>query len=270
MTSHGKVLVVASSIDTFELKSGQRVPVGYYLNELVVPVLAAIHAGFEIVVVTPKGNRPAVDQQSLSASHFGGSEAEFSKAMAFAASNHSIQNPCSIRSAIDEGLENYVGIFVPGGHPPMVDLMQDPDLGVALHHFHLHSKPTALLCHGPIVTLAALPNAKAYRQALVVDDMRAAKETARGWQYAGYRMTIFSTDEEKYAEEVLLEGAKVPFYPTAALELAGAKVDTREFFKPNVVQDRELITGQNPPSDHALADLFVSALGRYSAARTAA
>lgn len=270
MTSHGKILIVASSVDTFELKGGQKVPVGYYLNELVVPVMAAIHAGFEIVLATPKGNGPAVDRQSLSASHFGGSEAELSKAVEFAASNHGIQNPRSIRSVIDEGLDNYVGIFVPGGHPPMVDLMQDPDLGVVLRHFHIHSKPTALLCHGPIAALAAMPKAKAYRQALVADDKEAAKEAAADWQYAGYRMTIFSTDEEKYAEEVLLEGAKVPFYPTTALELAGAKVDTREFFKPNVVQDRELITGQNPPSDHAIADLFVTALRHYSAANAVA
>jgi putative intracellular protease/amidase len=238
MNAKGTILIVASSIDTFELKTGQTVPVGYYLNELAIPALAAIDAGYEIVLATPKGNRPAVDQQSLATSHFGNSEAKLREAIDFAASTSSIQNPRSIRSVIGDGLDNYVGVFVPGGHPPMVDLMQDPDLGEVLRHFHAHSKPTALLCHGPIAATATMLKAKSFRQALVDNDKDAAKEAAEGWQYAGYRMTIFSNDEERYAEEVLLEGAKVPFYPATALEVAGAKVETREFFKPHVVQDR--------------------------------
>jgi putative intracellular protease/amidase len=270
MNTRGKILIVASSIATFELKTGQKVPVGYYLNELVIPAMKAIEAGYEILLATPKGNQPRVDQQSLAPSHFGDSEEKLREAVDFAASNSSIRSPRSIRSVIEEGLENYVGVFVPGGHPPMVDLMQDPDLGEVLRHFHAHSKPTALLCHGPIAATAAMPKARSFRQALVNDDKKAATEAAEGWQYAGYRMTIFSSDEEKYAEDVLLEGAKVPFYPTTALEIAGAKVETSEFFKPHVVQDRELITGQNPPSDHAIADLFVEALDSYSAAKAAA
>jgi putative intracellular protease/amidase len=270
MIAPSRILIVASSIDAFELKTGQNLPVGYYLNELAVPARKALEAGYEIVLATPKGNRPVVDEQSLAASHFGNSETKLRAAIDFAASTSALQAPRSIRSAIEEGLDNYVGIFVPGGHPPMVDLMQDPDLGEVLHHFHAHSKPTALLCHGPIAAIAAMPKARPFRQALVAGDKEAAKDAAVGWQYAGYRMTVFSSDEEKYAEDVLLGGAQVPFYPTTALELAGAKLDTREFFQPNVVQDRELITGQNPSADHAIADLFVKALDRYSAAKAAA
>jgi len=270
MNTRGKILIVASSIDTFELKSGQKVPVGYYLNELAIPALKLIEASYEIVLATPKGNQPAVDKQSLANSHFGNSEAKLREAIDFVASNFSIQNPRSIHAVIEEGLENYIGVFAPGGHPPMVDLMQDPDLGEVLRYFHAHSKPTALLCHGPIASTAAMPKARLFRQALVDEDKDAARVAAAGWQYAGYRMTIFSSDEEKYAEDVLLDGAKVPFYPSTALEVAGARVETTEFFKPHVVQDRELITGQNPPSAHAIANLFVEALDRYSAAKAAA
>jgi putative intracellular protease/amidase len=270
MNAKGKILVVASSIDTFELKDGHKERVGYYLNELAVPTMAAIDAGYGIVLATPKGNRPVVDQQSLVASHFGGSEAKLREAIDFAASSPDIQLPHSIRSVIDEGLRDYVGVFVPGGHPPMVDLMQDPDLGEVLRHFHVHSKPTALLCHGPIAATAAMPKARLFRRALVAGDEEAAREAAANWQYAGYRMTIFSNEEEAYAEEKLMGGRKVPFYPATALGVAGAKVETEGFFQPHVVQDRELITGQNPPSDHALADLFVKALDRYSAPKAAA
>jgi putative intracellular protease/amidase len=269
MKAKEKILIVGSSADTFVLKDGRQEAMGYYLNELAVPAQAAVEAGYEIVLATPKGKQPVVDQHSLVADHFGGSEEALQKALDFVATNPGMRNPRSIRSVIDEGLENYVAVFVPGGHPPMVDLMQDPDLGEVLRHFHAESKTTALLCHGPIAATAAMPKAAAFRQALVDGNLEGAKAAAEGWQYAGYRMTIFSNDEEKYAEENLLGGGKVPFYVATALEVAGGKVETKGTFIPNAVQDRELITGQNPPSDHAVAALFVKALDRQLAARTA-
>lgn len=262
MKIKGKILIVGSSADTFELKDGRKEAMGYYLNELAIPAQAAIDAGYEIVLATPKGEQPIVDQHSLVADHFGGSEEALQKALDFVATNSSMQNPRSIRSVIDEGLENYIGVFVPGGHPPMVDLMQDPDLGEVLRHFHAKSKPTALLCHGPIAVTAAMPKAREFRQALVKGDMAAAKTAAEGWQYTGYRMTIFSNDEEQYVEENIMGGSKVPFYVATALEIAGGKVETKGVFEAYAVEDRELITGQNPPSDHGIANLFVKALDR--------
>jgi hypothetical protein len=67
---------------------------------------------------------------------------------------------------------------------------QDTTLGEILRHFHEHQKTTALLCHGPIATLAALPHAGEYRAALVEGNVAKASSLAKGWQYAGYRMTI--------------------------------------------------------------------------------
>jgi putative intracellular protease/amidase len=146
----------------------------------------------------------------------------------------------------------------------MVDLMEDPDLGEVLRYFHAVGKPTALLCHGPVAVAAAMPEARQFRAAMVEGNIEAAKKAAAGWQYAGYRMTVFSNDEERYVETKLMGGRKVPFYVFEALETAGGKLEATSegIFKPHVVEDRELITGQNPSSDYRIADLFVKALGR--------
>jgi putative intracellular protease/amidase len=141
----------------------------------------------------------------------------------------------------------------------MNDLMQDANFGQVLRYFHQTGKPTALLCHAPIATLAALPQSAAYRAALVAGDAKAAQEASRGWQYAGYRMTIFSNSEEQPIQRDVLKG-DVQFYVADALRSAGAKVEHGPDFTPFVVQDRELITGQNPPSDHRIAEVFVKAL----------
>jgi putative intracellular protease/amidase len=170
-------------------------------------------------------------------------------------------NVRTIRSAIDDGLDTYAGVFVPGGQAPVVDLMQDADLGKILRHFHEHAKPTALLCHGPIATLAALPQARAYRAALISGDRAKAADLAKGWQYAGYRMTVYSASEEIPIEENVLHG-KLYFNMPDALGLAGGIVATGVDFAPHVIEDRELITGQNPRSDHQMAAKLVAALNR--------
>jgi putative intracellular protease/amidase len=251
---------VGSSSHTFELKSGRKEPTGYYLNELAVPARAIVDSGYEAVLATPNGAVPEVEQFSINADYFGGSESALQMALEFVATSPGFQAPHSIRSAIEEGLAGYAGLFVPGGHPPMIDLMQDPDLGVVLRHFHTQSKPTALLCHGPIALTAAMPKAKQFRQALVEGDLDGAATAAEGWQYKRYRMTVFSNEEEKWAEQNILKGEQVLFYPADALTAAGGAVQSQGVFECNVVQDRELITGQNPFSDSVFAELFVEAL----------
>jgi putative intracellular protease/amidase len=269
MTSKSKILIVGSSVKTFVLKDGQKQPTGYYFNELAIPAQALVEAGYEIILVTPLGNEPVVDRHSLDASHFEGSEERFQKARDFVNMNTGLRNPRTIRSVIEEGLDNYIGVFLAGGHPPMIDLMEDPDLGTVLRHFHAESKPTALLCHAPIAVTAAMKEAKRFRQALVDGDTLGAMSAAHGWQYAGYRMTVFSNEEEMWAEENVLHG-RVPFYVVDALRSAGAILELEGLFVPNVVQDRELITGQNPPSDHLLAAVFIRALDLYMARGAAA
>ncbi|WP_198930427.1 hypothetical protein [Sphingomonas sp. Sph1(2015)] len=78
-------------------------------------------------------------------------------------------------------------------------------------------------------------------------------------------MTVFSASEEKIAEEQVLEG-ELYFDMEKALRSAGGVVSvTDKNFASNVVVDRELITGQNPASDQAMADALIEALDRAAA-----
>jgi putative intracellular protease/amidase len=264
MKNKGTILVIGSNADSITLKNGDKEHAGYYLNEMVIPTQAVLDAGYEMVLATPNGKKPVMDPQSAVASYFGDNDGELQKALAFVASYPAMQTPLSFRSAIDQGLDKYIAVYVPGGHPPMVDLMDNTDLGEILNYFHNESKLTVLLCHGPIAITAALPKAKEFRAAMVRGDEAQARKLAAGWIYAGYRMTIFSNDEEHWVEDTYMGGRKVPFYVNDALRIAGGKVEVSDqgIFKSHAVQDRELITGQNPPSDEALAALFLQALDR--------
>jgi len=260
-----KVLILGSNATQIELRGGGSARIGQYLNETAVPALALIDAGYDVVLATPDGTKPHIDEVSDTVDHFGGDQVVYDRAKAFFAKHPSMNGVRTLRAVVAEGLDNYAGVFVPGGHAPVVDLMRDRDAGAILRHFHSLAKPTALLCHGPVVVAAALDDPAAFRQALVEGDEAAAAGLAHDWIYAGYRMTVFSASEEKVAEEHLLKG-ELPFDMERALRLAGGDVSVADTnFASNVVVDRELITGQNPASDRVLADALVEALRRAAA-----
>ena len=256
----GTVLVIGSNATRIEVQDGGWRPIGHYLNEITVPVLALLDADYDIVLASPDGTKPHIDAVSDSAEHFGGDAAAHQRARSFFEQSPKMNDVRSLRSVIDDGLDAYAGVFVPGGHAPAVDLMQDADTGVILRHFHEAAKPTALLCHAPVSLVAALPRARELRAALVSGDQARASEWAGGWPYAGYTMTVFSGSEEKTAEATLLHG-QLYFDMPEALRAAGGQVVTNTAdLEPNVVVDRELITGQNPRSDHQIAAKLVEML----------
>ncbi len=258
----GTILILGSNATQIELRGGGSATIGQYLNETVVPTLALIDAGYDVVLATPNGTKPIIDAVSDTVDHFGGDQAAYDRARAFFADAPQMNSVQTLRAVIEGGLDRFAGVFVPGGHAPAVDLMQDADAGTILRHFHQAGKPTALLCHGPVAVLAALPEAAAYRAALASGDIEKAAALGQDWVYAGYGMTVFSASEEKIAEQHLL-GGELLFDMERALRTAGGNVSvTATNFAPNVVVDRELITGQNPASDHQLAAALVDALDR--------
>lgn len=256
--SKGRILVIGSSANTLTLKDGRKIPTGYFLNELTVPAMAFINAGYEVVMATPDGNTPAVDPISLTLGLFRDDPAALAKAMEFVLTNPSIQKPQKLDAVVRGGLGSFAAIYVPGGRAPMVDLMENPALGQALLYFHKAGKTTAMLCHAPVAFTATIKDPKAFRSAMAAGDSAKAKLLASGWVYAGYKMTLLSTQEEMPKEDAL--GGKMPFYIEDAARIAGAEVQVGPPAKPFVVVDREVITGQNPASDHELSDAVLNAL----------
>src|SRR5579863_1535400 len=181
MTTKGKVLVLVSSGRGLPLKDGKvYTGAGYYLNELTVPVRALMKEGYEITFANPKGNAPQVDVHSEVADFFGGDAAKLQDYMLFRDGLTGLKNPTRISDVIASGLDQYDAVFVPGGHGPMIDLLDDPNAGIVMRHFHETSKPTAVLCHGPISLLSALPNSKEFVAALATGDAAGAHAKAQG------------------------------------------------------------------------------------------
>ena len=150
------------------------------------------------------------------------------------------QRPVALSALTDADIDEFDGVFTPGGHGPMVDLSDDPGAGRLLAALHRRRAPIAALCHGPAVLLAA-------------------PERADGlWLFDGYRMTSFTDEEEDQTEAGLLGMA---WLLDVALKNAGAVFDDGpSAWVSHVVVDRNLITGQNPGSTEATADAVIKKL----------
>jgi putative intracellular protease/amidase len=243
----GNVLVVLSDEATLDLKAGKTFQTGFYLNELMQPVKMLLDAGHTITFATPHGKAPTLDKGSLNPMFFGGDQAALDthlKLLEQLRLTDSATSPVvSLARVEQQGYGRYDALYVPGGHAPMQDLLTSPALGKVLAAFHQDGKPTALVCHGPIALLSAMPDAKGFTLKLA----QGATPAQPKWIYSGYKVTVFTNDEEE-ASKAQLGGGAMKFYPQTALEKAGLKFSKAPNWQGNVVTDRELITGQNPAS----------------------
>lgn len=253
-----KVLVVMSGGHLLDLKDGKVYATGYYLNELYAPLAALVDAGYVPVYANPNGDTPSMDASSNNAKFFGGDDEKRMQALRFIDAQADMHHPLKLADVVGH-TDDYAGVFVPGGHAPMIDLMKDKNLGAILKAFHEKGRPTALICHGPMALLAAMPETEKFNKALISGDLSAQKALNHDFVYSGYKVTVFSKAEEEQIELPQL-GGYVQIYNDDALSSAGAKVTNAAPWQPNVVQDRELITGQQPFSDHAFADAFLAKL----------
>ena len=227
------ILFVVTGARHWTLADGSEHPTGYWAEELVAPYRAFTEAGYEVVVATPGGVVPVVDQASLAADANGGQD----NADAIAAELRSITQLEAPMRLADVDLGRYAAVFYPGGHGPMEDLAVDADSAGLLDATLRSGKPLGIVCHAPAALLATQ-----------VADIPSP--------FAGYRLTGFTNQEERQAG--LADKAK--WLLQDRLVAMGADFEEGDPWEEHVVVDRTLYTGQNPASSGPLAAVMVEAL----------
>jgi putative intracellular protease/amidase len=263
--SKGKVLIVMTAAHELELKDGKTTKTGTYLDETAASLRAILAAGYTPVFASPGGIAPTVDVNSEGLLYYNGNEQALKADQDLFRQTEGLKRPRKLSEVATQGVDDYVGVIVPGGFGPLQDLVTNADLGKILRAFHDSGRPTGMICHGPIALITTLPDPKAFEDAMVKGDLFKAHELAAGWPYAGYRLTVFSSTEELLAAPQL--GGHPKYYVSDALSQAGAHVDRLYQTAVNVVIDRELITAQQPFSSEAFAEAFVAKLESEAAAR---
>ncbi|MFF4272480.1 type 1 glutamine amidotransferase domain-containing protein [Streptomyces sp. NPDC001536] len=229
-----KILFVITGADHWTLADGTKHPTGFWAEEAVAPYEAFKAAGHEITVATPGGVVPTVDQGSLAAEVNGGQE-NADRIAGVIATATEIQHPIRVE---DVDLDDYAAVFYPGGHGPMEDLAVNTDSGELLTRALESGKPLGVVCHAPAALLAAV-------------------KADGGNSFAGYEVAAFTNAEETQAGFA----DKAKWLLQDRLTEAGVQVRVGEPWAPNVVVDRNLVTGQNPASSAPLAVELLKKLG---------
>lgn len=229
-----KILMVLSAANSLRLADGTAHPTGYWAEEVAASHRTLTAAGATVDLATPGGVRPTVDEISLD--ERGGVAA--ADAAEYRAYLDTIADQLAYPLALaDVRADDYDAIYVPGGHAPMADLVSDADLGRLLVAANTRQTTVAALCHGAAALLSA--------------------ETPDGaFAYAGRALTSFTDEEERQGGL----GDGTPFLVETELRERGAVIRTGAPWSSTVVQDGNLITGQNPQSSTATAEAVLKAL----------
>ena len=137
-------------------------------------------------------------------------------------------------SEVKEG--DYDAIFYPGGHGPLWDLAENKDSVALIETFYTNNKPVGAVCHAPIV----LKDAKVNGDPLVKDK----------------KVTGFSNTEEDAVQLTSI----VPFLVEDELKNNGGIYSKAGDWQEYVIEDGNLITGQNPASSELVAEKLFAKL----------
>jgi len=235
-----KVLFIVSGATYWVLKDGTRYATGYWAEEFANPYKILTDAGHEVVVATPNGVTPNVDMMSLRPSMAGGVEGAL-ELEAIIRSAEVMRRPLKLS---DVRLEDYDAVYLPGGHGPMADLAFDADVGRLLTAQLASGNPLFIVCHGPAAMLATRIHGVS--------------------PFKGYRITCFTNEEE----EAVGVAPRAPWLlETELKEKIGVEFSRVEMWKPYMVEDRNLVTGQNPHSAAVLGKRLLEVLAERSSRR---
>jgi len=129
-------------------------------------------------------------------------------------------------------IDSYDAIFFPGGLGLMTDMTNNPLVKEIIKNVYERDKVIGAVCHGP----AALLNVKLSDGSNLLQ---------------GKKINSFTQAEEEEDNHIL--GDVIPFMLDETLIKQGAVFSHAEPFKPFVINDGNLVTGQNPASASGVA-----------------
>lgn len=231
MAKTNRILIIVTNAGEYE-KVGYRT--GLWLGELTHFWDVAEKAGFQMDIASPSGGYVPIDPESLAHAVLkdGGTEERYKD-------RDFMDRLKDTKKVADTDVATYDAIYMTGGHGVCFDF-ESPDLAKLTAAFWEAGKIVSAVCHGPAGLLDV-------------------KLTNGEYLIAGKDVTGFSWNEEG---KVGRDDA-VPYNLEEELQKRGAKYGKAWMaFSSHVVEDGNLITGQNPASAAAVGEAVVKKLKR--------
>jgi putative intracellular protease/amidase len=222
-----KILVVVTSVEKYPTLHRAT---GLWFGEVVHFVHKVEAAGYVVDYVSPQGGYTPIDPHSLSMAE--PIDWEWYHDKAFMNRLGTTLRPREVNA------DDYIAIYYAGGHGVMWDFPDNTELQTLSRKIYENGGVVSSVCHGAV----GLLNIKLSDGSLLIKDKQ---------------VTGFSNAEEKIAEL----DKHVPFLTEYEMVARGGVYSkAEEPWTPFTVADGRVITGQNPASAGAVADLVLSAL----------
>ena len=237
-----KIIFILSSASSLSLNNNRFFRTGVFLSEFYLPYKMIIESGYIVDFATPDGKKAYIDPGSLNNKYWKKYPEIKMEAINFIRKNPKFNNPVMLNSII-KNEKNYIGLVVPGGQGLMVDLLCDKSIPIILRKFSQNGKAIGLVCHAPALLLTMPKNNN---------------------PFIGYKVNSVTSFEEWYIESFVMGGK--PANRKIANQLKKLGFIYKSSFFPGgdyAIQDRELITSQNPYSNQSFNKLYLKALNDY-------
>ncbi|MBV7457169.1 type 1 glutamine amidotransferase domain-containing protein [Acidovorax sp. sif1233] len=223
-----RILMVLTSHDQLG-DTGKKT--GFWLEEFAAPYYVFQDAGASVTLASPRGGQPPLDPKS------GAPDAQTDATRRFKDDAAAQAQLASTLKLSELDAAQFDAVFYPGGHGPLWDLAQDARSIALIESTLAAGKPLAAVCHAPGV-------------------LRDAKAPDGTPLVRGKNVTGFTNSEEAAAGLTHV----VPFLVEDMLMAHGGLYTKQADWKPHVVTDGLLITGQNPASSEPAAQALLQAL----------
>jgi putative intracellular protease/amidase len=231
-----EALLVATGTNVWTMKDGSPHPTGFWAREFIEAHDAFTGGGLGVSIATPLGVKPTVDPLSWYLPYNNDDEnfvAEQQKWLE--ARDAELSAPLTLED-VEPG--RYDVVFIVGGHGPMQDLAVHPTIGNLLAaNLDDPGKFAGSVCHGAAGFLSA-------------------HRPDGTWLFKGRKLTAFTNEEETQATFA----GNAPWLLEDRLRLAGALFTPATAWSVHVVEDGNLITGQQNNSSGAAASRIVEKL----------
>ncbi|MCE3022167.1 type 1 glutamine amidotransferase domain-containing protein [Staphylococcus pasteuri] len=217
-----KIMIVNTSTDVFE---GTEIPTGLWLSELVHFYNQFRSDDYQVDLFNITGGNTPIDPVSLG-------RLTLDKTTKSYLYDENFMNLLKYSQPIAEAdPKQYDAIYFTGGHGVMFDFPDNKDAQNAINEIYNHGGIVSAVCHG----IAGLLNAKNSKGRFIIDQ---------------HQLTGFSNVEEVLANRKNV----VPFKLEDEIKRRGTHYSKAKLpFRPYVVVDGQIVTGQNPQSPEHVA-----------------
>lgn len=231
-----EALLVLTGASVWTMKDGSPHPTGFWAREFIEAYNAFTDGGLQVSIATPLGVKPIVDQLSWYPPYNNDDENFITEQKTWLeAHDAELSVPLRLED-VEPG--RYDVIFIVGGHGPMQDLAVHPTIGdVLAANLDDPDKFVGGVCHGPAGFLSA-------------------HRPDGTWLFSGRKLTAFTNEEETQATFA----GNAPWLLEDRLRLAGALFQPAKAWSVHVVEDGNLVTGQQNNSSGAAASVIVKKL----------